>query len=378
MEVTFTDRLLDFSETKLDLRDATSLPSTVYTSGEIFEIELERIFYKRWLAICHESRFSNAGDILVKNIGKKSILIVRGDDGKLRAFYNVCRHRGARLAPESGNTRVIQCPYHAWTYKLDGTLGGCPDMETYFEGTAFEKKDYPLYPVKLELWGGFVWINLDPKNEQSLRSYLGDFTDRFDRYDTAKLRWVATQGIYDVDCNWKSMLENFNECYHCPAVHPETLKKYYRDFKPADHSKIAGPYVMLQWKDCPWEGAPLKSEESHLKLTEEDLRMQWLPLVFPNFQFTFTPNWVMTLAAWPQGPTKLKLEIEIYAYDWSAHDDYSEMVRIQDLVTRQDIEICKIQSAGLESGVFEGCKFNAMEESIYSFQKLYAEAMDEI
>ena len=262
----------------------------------MFALELERIFYKKWLVICHESQFKNAGATVVKNIGKKSILIIKGDDGKLRAFHNVCRHRGAKLLLESNTVRAIQCPYHAWTYKLDGTLIGCPDMDTYFDDSSFQKADYPLYPVKLEMWGGFVWINMDP-NSQPLRSYLGDFPAKFEKYDTEKLRWAATQGHYDVECNWKSMLENFNECYHCPAVHPETLKPYYRDFKPADSSKIEGPYVMLQWKDCPWDGAPLdENKRDNLNLSQEERRTQWLPLVFPNFQFTFTPNWVMTLA----------------------------------------------------------------------------------
>ena len=126
----------------------------------MFALELERIFYKKWLVICHESQFKNAGATVVKNIGRKSILIIKGDDGKLRAFHNVCRHRGAKLLLESNTVRAIQCPYHAWTYKLDGALIGCPDMDTYFDDGSFQKADYPLYPVKLEMWGGFVWINL--------------------------------------------------------------------------------------------------------------------------------------------------------------------------------------------------------------------------
>lgn len=378
MEFGFANSLLDFPEASLSLDKSISLPSAVYTSEKIYELELERIFYKRWLAICHSSRFEKAGDVIIRNIGKKSILIVKGEDGKLRAFHNVCRHRGARLIEDEKNVKAIQCPYHAWTYKLDGELIGCPDMDMYSKGTEFEKTDYPLYSVKLEVWGGFIWINLDP-NSEPLRMYLGDFAGKFAKYQTEKLTWVGSQGHYDVECNWKSMLENFNECYHCPEVHPETLKKYYRDFKPADHSKIEGPYVMLQWRDCPWDGAPLKlsdgASQQRLDLGSEDSRMQWLPLVFPNFQFTFTPDWVMTLAAWPSGPNKLKLDIEIYAYEWSAAADYSEMIRIQDLVTRQDIRICQLQHQGLQSEVFNGCKFNSLEESIYRFQKLYVDAM---
>ena len=112
-----------------------------------------------------------------------------------------------------------------------------------------------------------------------------------------------------------------------------------------------------------------------MDLGEEDSHTQWLPLVFPNFQFTFTPDWVMTLVVWPEGPSRLKLEIEVYSYDWSSKVDYSEMIRIQDFVIRQDMDIVKVQRAGLESGVFEGCRFNSLEESLHAFQRLYVDAM---
>ncbi|MDA4130930.1 MAG: aromatic ring-hydroxylating dioxygenase subunit alpha [Thaumarchaeota archaeon] len=352
-----------------------SLPAKVYTSEKIFELELDHIFYKRWLAICHASRFAKPGDVVIRNIGNKSVIILMGDDRKIRAFHNVCRHRGTKLlADQETHVRAIQCPYHAWTYKLDGSLVGCPDMDTYFKDDSFNKVEYPLYPVKLEMWGGFVWINLDPKSE-SLLSYLADFPLRFDKYRTEGLKWISSLGPYEIRCNWKSMLENFNECYHCPTVHPETLKAFYREFRPADHTTIKGPYVMLQWKDCKWDGAPQKLTVGEELDLGEDRQMQWLPLVFPNFQFTFTPDWVMTLAVWPSAPDSLRLEIETYAYEWSATADYSEMLRIQDFVIKQDIEICQMQAAGLRSEVFEGCKFNALEESIYSFQKLYSDAM---
>ena len=206
----------------------------------MYELELEQIFYKRWLAICHSSKFAKPGDVEIRNIGRKSIMIIKGDDGKLRAFHNVCRHRGARLLDESKNVRAIHCPYHAWTYKLDGTLIGCPDMDTYPDDGSFSRDEYPLYPVKLEMWGGFVWINLDPES-LPLLSYLGDFTERFDRYQTENLRWVATVGTYDVGCNWKSMLENFNECYHCPAVHRRRSNSTTASSDPPTTPRSPGP-----------------------------------------------------------------------------------------------------------------------------------------
>jgi len=374
-------------KTKFDLDEALSLPSYVYTSDEIFKLEMERIFYSNWLSICHTSQIQRPGDIFVQNIGTKSVLVVMGDDGKVRAFHNVCRHKGSRLISDSkkSGARVIQCPYHSWTYRLDGTLAGCPDIESWRD---FDKRDYPLYPVKSEVWGGFVWVNFN-SSSQPLREYLGDFADRFEKYHMEDLHHTATIGVYDVDSNWKILCENFNECYHCPTVHPETLKPYYKQLKPSDHAKIHGPYVLLEWKDYNMSiddsAANAKEVENQLEstrilgLSEKDAMMQWQPLVFPNFSPSITADYVFAWWLWPLGPQKTKLIFELCTRRAPyLPDDYIGTMKWADFVMRQDFQICKVQQEGMNAEVFNGCAFSAMEEAVHSFQKLYANALEGI
>ncbi len=307
-----------------DVLEATSLPGYLYKSPEVYEEELEKIFYSKWLLICHAEQIRKPGDIFVHKIGDKPIILVRVDETQISAFYNVCRHRGTKLVDESGNFRIIQCPYHGWTYKLDGELVGCPDME---DTVGFDRGAYPLHPIKLEIWAGFVFVNLDP-NCQPLRAYLRDFEERFSKYRMERLRWVGRVGDYDIACNWKAYMENFKECYHCSLVHPETLGKYARQHIPYDPLKIRGPYSLYYFDDRtdaaqsgtadlgPLAGRPdssagtLSSEE----LSAYDLNKIYLPTIFPNTGMAIPPKYVVTYQAWPNGPLPSKGRLEFFAF----------------------------------------------------------------
>jgi Rieske 2Fe-2S family protein len=353
------------------------LPSFYYTSPGVYALELENIFYSRWLVACHSSQLGNAGDVLPMTVGQKSIFLVRANDGSIKAFYNVCPHRGTRLLSTSENTKRIQCPYHGWTYRLDGELIGCPDAKEY--GDDFRRDEYSLYPVRSETWGGFVWVNLDPE-AIPLTTYLGDFTDRFAKYRMEEMRWIGTIGAYDVESNWKVVIENTNECYHCPTVHPETLKPYYRDHVPIDEGELHGTYSLLQWRnfvktnpDREWNHA-LSSRI--LGLDEIESASLQLPTVFPNCQFNISPAWCMTLIAWPTGPRTSRVLLNLYAHSWpGSADGYTREFEWLDFINRQDWVICKLQQEGFQSDVFAGSKFNRLEAVVRRFQRLYREAI---
>jgi Rieske 2Fe-2S family protein len=366
----------DLVKIKPDLPKAVALPYYVYTSQDIHELELRRIFYSKWLVACHISQLSKPGDVITVEIGDKSILVVRMDDGKLGAYYNVCRHRGTRLLNQSKNVTSIQCPYHAWTYKLDGSLIGCPDMDQYF---SFKKEDHHLFRVKFELRGGFVWVNLDP-DSQPLSSQLGDLAERFRKYRLEEMRWIGTIGVYEVDSNWKIIMENTNECYHCPTVHPETLRAYYRHLVPIDGSKISGNYSLLQWKDYVSSNRDVEPNQAEsarmLGLEGEDKECLHLATSFPNCQLTISPSWCITIAAWPVGLRRSRVIMEMYGHQWpGSNHDYDEVMKWWDFVNKQDWPICELQQKGLESGVFVGAGFNALERAVYHFQRLYVDSM---
>jgi Rieske 2Fe-2S family protein len=231
-----------------------SLPSSYYQSEEIFAQESEKIFCREWICAARTEQLQKPGDYLVLEIGGESILLVRTKDGEVKAHYNVCRHRGARIVPSpeeeaaSGvkltggvlGTTGIRCAYHQWTYGLDGRLLNAPYTK---EGEEFCKADFSLYPVSVESWGGFTFLNLSPDlarmEKRTLKTQFGPAMERVKRYPLSDLR-TAKRITYEVEANWKIVLENYNECYHCGGVHPELC-----DIVPAFREKGG---ATLEWE----------------------------------------------------------------------------------------------------------------------------------
>ncbi len=207
--------------TQIAIDGARTLPRRYYVAPEIFAEEAEKVFTQRWLCVGREDRIAGPGDYFVQQIGNESIIVLRDHGGALRAYYNVCRHRGTRLCEEHTGrfSETIQCPYHAWTYALDGRLIGAPSSS---EIEGFAKADYPLHPVGIQRWEGFLFINLaeDPEPfAQAYQSLIG----RFDRFNMSNLA-VARTLEYHVKANWKLLFQNYSECYHCGPVHPPLAK----------------------------------------------------------------------------------------------------------------------------------------------------------
>src|SRR6266571_4655398 len=204
---------------------ASTLPGRYYYDPAIYEREQEQIFSRMWVCIGRADAIPDPGAYRVVTIGRESIIVVRSRDGVLSAFLNVCRHRGARLCTEaSGQLKgSIQCRYHAWTYGLDGRLIGAPNVLNIAE---FDRTAYGLLPVALAVWEGLIWLNLmdepAPATTQlnpTIIERFGDY-DRFSRWGVGELK-IGRSITYEIQANWKLLLENFMECYHCGPMHPE-------------------------------------------------------------------------------------------------------------------------------------------------------------
>src|SRR5947207_8576702 len=233
---------------------AKSLPQRYFISPEIFAQEKERIFSRQWVLVGHQSAIAQSGDYFISEVSGESLIVVRDKRGEIRGFYNVCRHRGSRLI-ESRNGQLsaaIQCPYHAWTYGLDGRLLGAPHMD---DVAGFNKADYSLHGVNLGVWEGFIFVNLTnsgpltsilsqrerrkkqlandearlrseatarqrPEDFISLERWFAPLNGKFLHWNMSILQ-PAKRIQYDVRANWKLMFENNSECYHCPGVHPQ-------------------------------------------------------------------------------------------------------------------------------------------------------------
>ncbi len=197
---------------------ATILPRDYYTSAEIFEIELERVFAQQWILLGHIAQVPHIGDYFVQQFARESILIVRESNDKINGFYNVCRHRGHRLcASAHGHARRFVCPYHHWSYGTDGSLKTVPGCS---DGEHLDYTDWGLKPVRLEVFHGFIFGWLSAGDAPSLALKFATAAAEFEKMELERLKEVHRE-TYEINANWKTLLENYLECYHCRGSHPE-------------------------------------------------------------------------------------------------------------------------------------------------------------
>jgi glycine betaine catabolism A len=356
-----------------------SLPSSYYLAGEIFAQEKERIFCREWFCAAREEQVAKPGDFVVLDIAGESVLVVRTKEGNVKAHYNVCRHRGARLiaAPSeqpdadiklSGGVlgaNGIRCPYHHWVYALDGYLLSAPHVK---EEDGFCKADFSLHPVGVELWGGFIFVNLSFElaacKGHTLRAQFGAAMERTVRYPLVDLRG-ARRIVYDVAANWKIILENYNECYHCGAVHPELC-----DIVPAFRQQGGSG---LQWE----RGIPHKEGATTLTWTgktnraafpglNEDEKVRHKgELIYPNLMLSLACDHVAAFSLWPRSPQRTMVVCDFLFYPEEMKKpgfDPSDTVDFWDLVNRQDWEICKRVQQGTGSRVHAFGYYAPMED----------------
>ena len=361
--------------------DARTPPGVVYHDERVFREDLERFYYRYWLNVGRQERIPNPGDFFTRTIGRESVIFIRGQDGAVRGFYNVCRHRGTRLveAERGEKLRSIVCPYHAWTYSTEGALVGTPHMDDVRD---FDRADYGLHPVRTEAWGGFIWATLDPKGA-SLRASLGDFLDRVGHVRFEDLRLVDRR-VYEVDANWKILAENFSECYHCAPIHPglNRVTPYYR-------GENVG-WLARGRRRQPWNGGWVDFAGDYNSMTvsgytkrpplkglrEDERRRIYYYLVFPNLFFSVHPDFLMIHRDWPTSPGHSVVECEWYFDpDVMAEPgfDPSDAVDMWDEINRQDWAICEQTMRGVRSRAWTGGRFSQQEPLVHDFDKYYVE-----
>src|SRR5438034_2628073 len=239
MHATETKATPEFRKTTETFKaGAETLPQRYFVSPAVFAEEQEKVFSKQWVLVGHQSQIAKSGDYFTAEIAGESLIVVRDKRGEIHCFYNVCRHRGSRLIENRDGqlSPAMQCPYHAWTYGLDGRLLGAPHMD---DVPGFDKADYSLRPVNVALWEGFIFINLD-ENAMPLQEWFAPLNGKFSHWKMPILR-PAKRIEYDVRANWKLMFENYSECYHCPGVHPMLAKV--SPYDSAENDLSEGPIL---------------------------------------------------------------------------------------------------------------------------------------
>ena len=365
-----------------------TLPSSWYRDASIFKLERERIFAREWLCVGREEELAAPGDHKLLHVAGESILLLRNARGALRAFYNVCRHRGAQLcriagaaaapgmAVQGGVTagRSIVCPYHQWTYDLDGRLLAAPHMA----GTpGFDKASISLYPVAVETWGGFVFLHLTPKEARPLLAQLAEIAARTARYPLSALR-VGHSIRYEVAANWKAICENYNECYHCGGVHPE-LCAVVPAFRAAgggalDWSRgIAhrdGAYTFTHSGTTTRRPFPGLNEDERTRHKGE--------VIYPNLFVSLACDHVAAFILEPRGPQRTDITCHfLFEPEAMAQPDYdpNDTVEFWDITNRQDWIICESVQRGMQSRVHTHGYYAPMEDFSLDIRRYVTERL---
>jgi len=344
-------------------RLAKGLPASWYHDPARYARELEVFWHSRWIVAARDEEIAGIGDWRLVRIGTQSIILVRDERRALRGFHNTCTHRGSILCTEdAGNfaRRRIVCPYHTFTYGLDGSLIATPRRMATPD---FDPKDFSLFDVAVDSWGGFVFVNLAGRKAPPLTEALDGLPDRFTRYGFERLR-IGKRIVADIEANWKLLVENFSECFHCPPVHPELCRivTAYRD---------AGAWGLH--RDA--HGAPRPESEPEFKAGAQTLTLDgtsrlpafaglddaeratlYIPeMSEPNLFLNVHPDYVNAHMMFPTGPESVRI-----VYDWLFEPqhlpldgaDLEHYVALWDVTNRQDARNCEWQQQGLRSREF--------------------------
>jgi Rieske 2Fe-2S family protein len=350
-----------------------SLPQKYFVSPEIFAEEQEKIFSNEWLLVGHQNQISKPGDYFVMNAAGESLIVTRDQGSVIRAFYNVCRHRGTRLKEQaSGHSSTIQCPYHAWTYGLDGRLIGAPHMDEVAE---FDKANYPLHPVSLGLWEGFIFVNLE-KNPMALEKWFAPLNGKFSHWNMSILQ-PAKRVEYNVRANWKLMFENYSECYHCPGVHPQLQKV--SPYDSAENDLREGPFLGGFMKINSGKSLTMSGNACAAFVGEiENLQRVFYYTIFPNMLLSLHPEYVMVHQLWPQSP-----ERTLIVCDWLFHPDAFKLndfnpddaIEFWDMTNKQDWHVCELSQQGISSHAYQPGPYSSRESIPAAWDEYYLRIM---
>ena len=355
-------------------RGAFTLRQEFYASPSHFEEERERIFSKSWLYAGHVSQVPREGDYFLVTLDGESLIVTRDREDRIRAFYNVCRHRGTRMCTENSGrfSGGIQCPYHAWTFGLNGELKAAPNMN---EVEGFERADYPLHPAALAVFEGLVFINLASAPEP-FENVFSALSGKFERWGIGDLRSVH-QTVYDIDANWKLFFQNYSECYHCPAVH-QVLNKL-TPYRNTINDLEEGPFLGGPMKMAAGRGSSMTMSGRVCgtplgEVAGDDLGMVYYYTIFPSLFLSLHPDYVLIHRAVPTAVD----HTQIYC-DWYFHPDAidapgfdpSEAIEFWDMTNRQDWNLCLNAHKGISSRAYTPGPYSELESQLAAFDREY-------
>jgi len=352
----------------------TTLPARYYVDPDYFREELERFFCRTWICAGRVEQIPNPGDYFVREVAGESIIITRDRERQLRAFYNVCRHRGTRIcsAAEGHFAGRVQCPYHGWTYGLDGSLIGATHMPD-----SFRREEYPLHPAAIDVWDGNIFLHLDTLHGHTpspLADQLEDLPQKFAHWQMADLR-LHRRISYEVKANWKLLIVNYNECLHCPILHPSlsAISDYLSGENDAPRAGYIGGTMEFHG------GAATMSTDGKLRrgylpaLTAEERNKVYYYAVFPNLLISLHPDYVMTHTLWPRAVDRTDVICE-----WHFHPaemakpgfQGDDAVQFWDATNREDWSVSELSHAGIRSRAYQPGPYSRNESLPHAFDRV--------
>ncbi len=357
---------------------ARTLPREYYTSAEILAEERERIFAADWNCVGRASGLREPGDFFVREIAGESIIVVRDKSGRLRAFFNICRHRGTRICREASGRfhDSIQCSYHAWTYALDGRLVGAPHMK---EATEFDMKDYPLHEAGLAEWEGFLFVNVAEK-PAPFDAAWAPLAGRFARFGLPGLA-VGHHVVYQVNANWKLIFQNYSECLHCPTIHPKLATVL--PYQSGANDLIAGPFLggYMEIK-APNQSATMSGRACGRLVSDDiagdDRTRAFYYSIMPNMLLSLHPDYVNYYLLRPIGVDRTEVESEWLFHPATVADpanNIPDAVEFWDLTNRQDWDIVAQSQLGIASRRYAPGPYSPRESVPAAWDREYLRRM---
>jgi Rieske 2Fe-2S family protein len=354
-----------------------SLPRAAYWDEAFYAREQSAIFWNEWFVVGRADALAAPGDFRVVDVAAESVIVLRDDEGRLRAHLNLCRHRGSRLLCGDGKLRgAIRCPYHAWTYALDGSLVAAPFVA---------HGDLPgevrrLHAVEVAQWGGFVFVRVTADggvSRPTLHEQLGAAAERVVRYPLAELRTGASLR-YEVAANWKVILENYNECYHCAGVHPELCR-----LVPSFRQRGGAG---LDWENgiphragaVTFTASGTTARAAFSGLDEFEKTRHKGELLYPNLMLSLACDHVAAFGVFPEGPAQTTIVCDLLFHPSEMERgafDPSDVREFWDIVNRQDWAICESVQAGMRSQAFRYGYYAPMEDASLDIRRYLEERL---
>lgn len=350
-----------------------TLSGNYFFDESIFAQEKKKLFATHWLYVGRAQQIAQTGQYFLQTIGAESLIFVRDQDGEVRGFYNVCRHRGTQICTETSGSRLsFQCPYHAWTYGLDGRLLGAPTMQ---DVQNFDPAEYGLHPVETAVWEGFIFVNLDP-NPIPFAKAFAPLMGKFSAWQLDSLT-IGHQIIYDVAANWKIIFHNYSECYHCPTIHPRLneLTPFRNSYNDLEEGFILGGPMQMSLAD----GSMTMSGRICAPILQESKGLVHYYTIMPTIFLSIFPDYVVTHQLRPISPTHTQIICEwLFAPNAQADPNFNpqDAIDFWNMTNQQDWHVCELTQKGAQSKAYLPGPYSELESMLAAFDRAYLHVMN--